>query len=158
MARKRRSDGPHPRRDHPRLAGVWDSMIQRCYNPARHNYPRYGGRGIGVCPEWRAGSAAFIEWALANGYAEGLVLDRIDNDGPYSPENCRWSTVGENNRNTRRNVTIELCGIEHTVSEWRETLGISEFTLYWWIREYGKEGCERRVYERLLRELGGKAG
>lgn len=137
----------------PRLYRIWASMRTRCNNPNRHNYCRYGGRGIFVCAEWDSDAGKFAEWALANGYAEGLQLDRIDNNGPYSPENCRWVTPKENSRNTRRNKHLTLCGLTKTVAEWCETLGISEFTVYWWLREYGEKGCEKRVYERLASTL-----
>ena len=73
-------------------------MKQRCLNPNKHNYHRYGGRGIQVCKEWLR-SAPFIEWALNNGYQDNLTIDRIDNDGNYEPSNCRWITNEENQKN-----------------------------------------------------------
>ena len=135
-----------------RILNLWQTMKQRCENPNREKYAMYGGRGIRVCDEWHD-SHAFVEWALANGYEPGKQLDRTDNDGDYSPENCRWVTPKENCRNTRRNKHLTLCGLTKTVAEWCETLDISEFTIYWWIREYGEKGCEKRVYERLASEL-----
>lgn len=102
---------------HPRLYGVWASMKSRCNNPNREKWPRYGGRGIYVCPEWDNDVEAFADWALSNGYEPGLQLDRIDNDGPYSPENCRWVTAKENCRNTRRNKYLTLLGMRKTIAE-----------------------------------------
>ncbi len=139
--------------ENPRLYWVWHSMRNRCENPNRDNYPLYGGRGIAVCDEWRRSSRAFVEWALASGYEDGLQLDRVDNDGPYSPENCRWATRSENGRNKRNNRRITLLGMSKTVAEWREVLDISQFTLYWWLREYGQQGCEKRVYKRLYERM-----
>lgn len=137
---------------HERLLNAWQTMKQRCENPNREKYKDYGARGIFVCDEWHD-SRTFVEWALSNGYEEGMQLDRIDNDGPYSPENCRWVTPKQNCRNTRRSKFLTLCGLTKTVAEWCETIGISEFTIYWWLREYGEKGCEKRVYERLASEL-----
>ena len=139
--------------ENPRLYWVWHSMRNRCENPNRDNYPLYGGRGIAVCDEWRRSSRAFVEWALASGYEDGLQLDRVDNDGPYSPENCRWATRSENGRNKRNNRRITLLCMSKTVAEWREVLDISQFTLYWWLREYGQQGCEKRVYKRLYERM-----
>lgn len=86
------------------LHRLWRNMINRCERPQTHNYHRYGGRGISVCAEWRNDAAQFIAWCEGNGWAPGLQLDRIDNDGDYEPSNCRFVTPRENarNRSSRR--------------------------------------------------------
>lgn len=94
--------------DHP-LYRVWKGMKQRCNNYNSKDYPRYGGRGITICQEWVADFAKFYLWAMDAGWQTGLQLDRADNDGPYSPENCRWATRKQNmdNRRTTRRFEYE---------------------------------------------------
>lgn len=78
---------------------VWAGLIQRCTNPRTKNWKRYGGRGISVCDEWRNNYETFREWALASGYAKGLQIDRIDNNGNYESSNCRFTSAKVNTRN-----------------------------------------------------------
>lgn len=104
-------------------------MKQRCTNPKNKYFRRYGGRGISVCPEWAADYGPFFIWATSNGYREGLQIDRIDNNGNYTPDNCRWVTakVNTNNRENTRRVTFQ--GHTHSLTEWAEITGIPRTTL-----------------------------
>ena len=85
---------------HP-LYQVWRGMRKRIYNKNHVGYKNYGGRGITICKEWNESAKAFIEWALNGGWEKGLFIDRIDNDGNYCPENCRFITIQKSNKNKR---------------------------------------------------------
>ena len=82
-----------------RLYNIWCLMKQRCYNPKATHYERYGGRGITVCDEWLNDFQPFYDWAVNNGYSDDLTIDRINNDGNYQPDNCRWTTMQEQSMN-----------------------------------------------------------
>lgn len=105
-----------------RLQHIHSGMMARCTNKNHTYYKNYGGRGISVCDEWYGskGFPAFVEWAKSSGYSDCLTLDRIDNNGNYCPENCKWSTRKEQANNTRRNKVICFNGETHTLSQWAD--------------------------------------
>lgn len=92
----------HDRRT--RLYTIWCGMRQRCNNPNRDAYPLYGGKGVKVCDEWNEYDG-FKAWAMENGYADNLCIDRIDSKGNYEPSNCRWITASENTARANKNHT-----------------------------------------------------
>ena len=112
-------------------------MKRRCYCSSSTNYKYYGGRGIEVCSEWKNSYSNFKQWALENGFEEnkGLTLDRIDFNGNYCPENCRWITFKEQQRNKRNNLTVLFLGKVMTASELSKTLGIGYATIKWRIKQ-----------------------
>lgn len=116
-----------------RLYKEWGRMRNRCYNKNSPDYNRYGGRGIKACSEWDT-FWPFREWALANGYTDELSLDRIDVNKDYSPENCRWITMREQQSNKRTNIFIEHNGRKQTVAQWANELGILKETIMWRVR------------------------
>lgn len=111
------------------LYSVWRGMNERCVYAKHVKYNRYGGRGISVCSEWAGSYEQFKKWALLNGYVHGLELDRKDNDGNYSPENCRWVTKKTNRRNKSTNRMLVFNGESRCIAEWADITGISQDTI-----------------------------
>lgn len=124
---KRRLPTYHGQRGTP-IYTSWDCMVQRCCNPKAASYRNYGGRGIRICSAWRE-FKEFYQWAIVNGWAEGLELDRVDNNGNYEPSNCRWVTPAENNLNKRTNRLITFNGQTKTLKEWGQSTGLHPKTI-----------------------------
>lgn len=129
---------------------VWHDIKQRCLNPNNKAYKNYGGRGITICEEWK-NPETFCKWSYANGYKEGLSIDRIDVNGNYEPSNCRWVDIKTQQRNKRTNNLLTINNITHCVTDWAEILGIS----LWQVKnkpiEYLKEILERSKNENRKR-------
>lgn len=100
-----------------KLNKVWRNMKDRCFNPNNKRFPHYGGRGIDVCQEWKDNYVSFRNWAISNGYKIGLSLDRIDNDGNYCPQNCRWVNSIIQNNNFSRNRFVTYNGVTLSISQ-----------------------------------------
>lgn len=113
-----------------RLYHIWSGMKDRCNNPRNIGYNLYGGRGIKVCEEWSQDFMAFYQWASENGYTDKMTIDRIDANGNYYPENCRWETQKAQQNNRRNNHVISFNGGTHTLTEWAEITGIKSSTIY----------------------------
>ena len=110
-----------------KLYGIYHAMLNRCTRKNDKSYYRYGGRGIKVCDEWldaKIGFPKFYNWATENGYRDGLTIDRINNDGPYSPENCRWVDAKTQSNNTRRTRYITYRGYTFSLGWWSEITSI----------------------------------
>lgn len=120
-----------------RMYQKYHGIMQRCYDVGFRKYSNYGGRGIRVCDEWAdkdTGFDAFYEWAVQNGYSPELTIDRIDVNGNYCPENCRWITNQENQNNKRTNVFLTYNGETHSMTEWSRILNIPYTTIRYHVR------------------------
>lgn len=134
-----------------KLYGIWNTMKFRCYNKNSSRYNNYGGRGITICDEWKNNFISFYNWAMSNGYKEGLSIDRINNDGNYEPSNCRWTNLFVQANNTRRNIFITYNRETHSASEWSKLSGVPINTIIWRYRKYGI--CDKVFYRGNLRSL-----
>lgn len=129
-----------------RLYHTYRGIKDRCYNKKCNAYHLYGGRGISICSEWDNDFKAFYDWAMKNGYSDELTIDRIDVNGNYCPENCRFVDMKCQQRNKRSNVYVDYNGRKVCLSELAEILGISRKILHWRY-QHGDRG------ERLFRPV-----
>lgn len=112
-----------------RLYKIWQGMKKRCYNLNCKSYNYYGVRGIKVCDEWLNDYQTFYDWSINNGYKESLTIDRINNDGNYEPNNCRWVDQKTQNRNSRHNRLFTFDGETRCLSDWCEILNLNYKTI-----------------------------
>lgn len=110
-----------------RIRGIYYKMLNRCNCETSKSYDNYGGHGIKVCKEWSGekGLINFYKWSMDNGYSDELSIDRIDVNGDYCPENCRWTTPLVQQNNRRNNINIEHNGESHTLSQWCRMAGVN---------------------------------
>jgi hypothetical protein len=134
-----------------RLYKVWSEMIRRCTVKKATRYERYGGRGISFCKDWEK-YQYFKEWALKNGYKENLTLDRIDNDGNYEPNNCRWSSKStqSQNRGLSKNSTSGYKGVTKSSSsnKWRARISVNGKQIY--LGVYKNKIDAAKAYDRYV--------
>lgn len=107
-----------------RLYKIWAGIKKRCYCSKSHNYQWYGGKGIGVCDDWRENFAVFRDWAICNGYNDKLTIERNNLEGDYCPNNCRWITMFEQHSNTSYNLYLTIKGETKTLSQWSRYSGV----------------------------------
>lgn len=100
-----------------KLKTCYDNMYKRCYVDTANRYERYGGRGISMCEDWLNSRISFYQWALSSGYKEGMSIERIDIDGDYCPENCKWISLFEQQSNTSRNIFFNWRGKKRHLAE-----------------------------------------
>lgn len=111
------SQTKHGIHDHP-LYDIWHGLKQRCYNKNKREYPDYGGRGILMCNEWLKNPKSFYDWAISKGWVNGLTVERANNYGHYSPDNCTLATMYEQSRNRRGNVILTAFGETKIATDW----------------------------------------
>ncbi len=109
---------------HKRLHNIWSGIRARCYCETDYHYKWYGARGIRMDEKWKDDYEAFKRWALEAGYSTELTIERRNNNGDYTPENCRWATGKEQANNTRRNKVVTAFGRTLTLSQWSEETGM----------------------------------
>lgn len=154
-----------------RLYRIYVDMVSRCTYKCCNRYKNYGARGITVCDEWLNDRTTFFEWAASNGYQDNLTIDRIDVNGNYEPDNCRWVTSYEQSQNTTTNIMLEYNSQIKSVSEWAKDYNIKSKTLYTRIHNYGwsiddalltpankKPDCSEKAIENKLRKWLAKNG
>ena len=124
-----------------KLYWVYNSMKQRCYNENCQSYKYYGGKGVHIYKEWLDDFMNFYNWAKDNGYRKGMSIDRIDPNGNYEPDNCRWVTMEKQQNNKLNSMFIIIGNEKKTISEWAKTGKTDQQTLY------------SKIY-RLLKQLG----
>lgn len=122
---------------YPRLYKIWSGMKARCNNPNDQHHEDYHDRGITVCPEWNNSFKEFLEWALSHGYKDDLTIDRIDVNGNYEPNNCRWATNREQQNNRRKTIYLDIYGERLPAAEVCKKYNIKYVTLMARINKYG---------------------
>lgn len=140
---------------HDRIYNIYYNIKNRCNNPNDGRYKDYGGRGIKVCDDWENSFNSFYEWAIKNGYQNNLTIDRVDNNGDYCPENCRWATAEQQSNNKRKTVFLEFGGVKQSLKQWTDFMEW-KYSKYYARTRRGKQTFKeeeiRQIEERLKKE------
>lgn len=135
-----------------KLWHIWSGMLSRCESPSTKTNKTYQGKGIKVCEEWHS-YETFRDWANSNDYKPGLTIDRIDSDGNYEPNNCRWATKAEqaDNRKSTRHFTVD--GETHSLAGWARKIGLSDSAIQKAVAGKTEEEAQGIVAEYARRKL-----
>lgn len=140
LRREKSSSRMSARRTHgfggTKIYKIWQSMLRRCEVESSKSFKNYGALGVRVCDEWHSVDV-FCNWAISNGYLEGLTLERIDNQLGYCPDNCIWADRFVQNNHTSRNHTITFNGETLTMAQWSRRTGISYDAIKARLNKYG---------------------
>ena len=113
-----------------RLYRIYKGMKQRCYNQKNHAYHYYGGKGVAICDDWKSDFLKFKKWALESGYNKNMTIDRLNPNGNYSPENCRWVNMQKQQNNKLNSAFVTIGDEKKTIAEWAELNKTNKQTLY----------------------------
>jgi hypothetical protein len=126
---------------------VYHGIIGRCYNKSNTGYKNYGEAGIRMCDEWVKSFDVFYEWAINNGYSDGMSIERINVNGNYCPENCTWIPKYEQALNKRNSVFITINGIKKNICIWMKEFGIKSVKPYVDYKKYGEEFVIQKYFK-----------
>ncbi len=137
-----------------RLYEIWQSLKGRCSNETNTKYLDYGGRGISVCYEWAESYEVFKEWAIEQGYSSAMTIERINNDGNYEPDNCKWIPFSEQANNRRSTVWITHQGRTQNLKQWCNELGLPYGSIH---SRYTRGKRAPELFEPIRTQYRGKA-
>ena len=132
-----------------KLQLIFNDMKDRCFNVNNKAYRWYGDKGIGICQNWINNPVSFEEWALNNGYADGLTIDRIDSNKDYCPDNCQWIPMEENSRKAGKVNWVTVGDETLTGKQWSNKLCIGENIINTYIRKYGEDKTKELIQAML---------
>lgn len=132
-----------------RIRNIYYKMLNRCYYKKDKDYKFYGNKGIKIYSNWLKNPKSFEEWALSNGYKDGLTIDRIDSSKDYCPENCRWVTALDNSKYKSTTKITTVDGISHTGREWAEVLELGTNTINKMLRKYPETKVKEFISKRM---------